>query len=134
MKSKTFFLIKTKTGLMPADDESREALKLVGIGDAIKCTTSGMRNYRFLRKFMKLIKLGYENQDQFTDITTFRYWLMIKAGHYTITPDGTPVPHSVAFDKMDEVKFSEVYDEVHRFLCQWLEVDEQEMNRLIDFI
>ena len=133
MKAKTFHLIKTRTGLHPADDEAAEALKLVEFGDFIKCTTQGIRNVKFLRKFMKLVRLGYQNQERFTDFTTFRYWLMIKSGHYKLYDEAT-IPDSVSFERMDESQFKEVYNDVHTFLCSWLDVEPERMNEIIEMM
>jgi hypothetical protein len=64
--------------------------------------------------------------------------LIMKAGYYkTIeTNKGvTYLPKSISFASMDEVEFEEVYNNVHRVVCEFIGVTSEEVEQeLINFM
>lgn len=100
-------LIKMKSGFYtPSDSESQEASKMVKVGTEVEAVIS--RNPDHLRKFMALIKLGFDSQERFTNINHYRYELMIRAGFCT-EEHGKFYPESIAFKNMGQEKFNKVY-------------------------
>lgn len=46
---------------------------------------------------------------------TFRRWIVLKAGYSEMLPDGTLIPKSISYDKMDNEEFSRLYSAVIDF-------------------
>lgn len=110
------------------DDEGVEALQRVKLGDAIEVQWRAVRNYKFLRKFMAMVRLGYEAWEPeplpkplatrpLKNFDAFRETVTILAGF------GEPVfvmgdevytlrAKSISFGKMSEEEFQQVYDKV----------------------
>ncbi len=95
------------------DYEAKQKLKL---GEAYKAKISMPRNIRFHRKFFALIKLVFENQEQFDNMEYMRKEIIKAAGFYEAYYgiDGVEIieAKSIKFGKMDEAEFSELYDRV----------------------
>ena len=135
MKSKTFHLIKTRTGLHPADDEAAEALKLVGFGDFVECKTKSQRSIEFHRKFMAMLRLAFHNQEAYKSFDHFRFDIMKAAGFYELTPGGNIMVYSLSFDRMDNAKFAEIYNGVHSTICEVFEIGDDDFSReLLNFM
>lgn len=132
------YLIKTwENNFRPAYDSDIEEAKKFKIGEAIKVKFTKPRNYDFLKKFMSLIKLTFDNQDHFTEFDQFRKWVIMSSGHYieTITPNGSFFePKSLKFSKMDEVEFQKVYSDVLNFCISYLDVKKEDIvGELINY-
>ena len=108
----------TKHGLVPLYDEDYEEKKKLKIGEVYYCEVKLPRNYEFLKKFMALVKIGWENTKEFQGDIPFdiyRKWATIKAGFCDLyhTSKGVMVEaKSIAFSNMTEEEFQKVYDSV----------------------
>lgn len=106
----------------PTDEDSIEYLKKLGQGEVFQATVRKARNYRFLKKYMALIKTGFNCQERYTTFEAFREEVTIRAGWYTthIHMDGSASLHakSVAFDAMDELEFEKLYQAVINVLLE----------------
>jgi hypothetical protein len=129
---------KTISGLVPLYSSDYDNLNKIKIGEEIKVSVSRPRNYLFHKKYFALINLAFENQDQYTDITTFRYILQMKAGYFEpIKTDKGIVylPQSISFAKMDEDDFSELYSKVLDVILAFLEIEKETLeNELHNFL
>ena len=100
-------LTKTKYGsYIPSDDESAEASRSVKVGTELEATIA--RNPQHHRKFMALIKIGFDSQEKFLNINHYRYELMIRCGFFT-EEHGKFYAESIAFKNMGQEKFNKVY-------------------------
>jgi hypothetical protein len=117
-------------GLMPAELRAEEMLAKIGAGEYVIITTRRARKPWYHKKFFALIRLAFEhwrpkpvvfcgveaqkNEDR------FRYDLTIAAGFYDVVlgSDGeaTLEAKSIAFDKMEQGEFEELYNTVANIL------------------
>ena len=111
--SKLYFK-KTINGLVPSDSNTKMVLGKVEMRKIVRVTLNVARNYEFHKKVMALVKVGFDNQDIFSDMDLFRKWLTVKCGPKycdVITIDGVInyFPKSWAFNGWDNLEFSEFY-------------------------
>lgn len=118
-------LIKTMSGLMPAEPISEDWYKKIKVGMAISVEAHTIRNYRFLRKYFALLKIGFDNwtPDKINskygipakNFERFRKDVAILCGFYEIVIrlDGTAKPEalSISFAKMEEEEFQKLYSQ-----------------------
>ena len=121
--------------------------KKLKIGQIYKAKITLARNIEFHRKYMALINLAWSYQNEKTvehfknDVSCFRKTVEIATGHcdtvYNITrKEWVDIPKSIAFDKMDEFEFRELYDNVKQVLFTVFlkNITEEEFTRnLINF-
>jgi len=113
--------------LQPGDQYSLDIIKKIKQDTPKLITITGKRNLEFHQKFFVLLNTIYEIQNHFDNFEAFRYWIVMKAGHYDIieAPNGKLIykAKSVSFAKMDEMEFQKVYDGVvqialvHKDVC-----------------
>jgi hypothetical protein len=109
------FLTRTLNGLLPADEEAKQACKRWKLGETLKCSVRKPRDYTNHKRYFALLNLTFENQDKYTSFEHFRKAVQIAAGHVDelITLEGELVfiPKSIAYDALDEMEFSKVMGE-----------------------
>ena len=101
--------------LVPTDEDSLNRIRKLKENTVRRVSEKEERNYNFLKKFMALVKLGNENSRLDMPFDAYRKYVTCKAGFCKIytTPKGHYVePDSIAFDKMDEETFRDVYKRV----------------------
>lgn len=114
--------------LLPADEESADALRKVKSGAVVRADVKQVRNYKFLQKYMVLIRflydiweetaprMEYRGQEVKPNLNRFRGDLQILAGHYTATynirGEVRLEPKSISFASMSEEEFAELYSRV----------------------
>ena len=119
-------MVKTQQGhFVPANEEEAEKLKKIKAGVFVRCEVKQIRNYKFLQKYMVLVKyafdiweegakrLRYKGNEVKPNIERFRKDLQILAGFYepVYHYDGTLKleSKSVSFAEMSEEEFEKVY-------------------------
>lgn len=128
-------LVVTDMGLVAATDDDKEQLKTLKRGSVVSCTIAEYRNYAFLRKYFALVNcaweyLSEEQQKFFYDSKeSFRKTVEIAAGHCEPVYNRTrnewiDMPKSVAFDKLTESEFSQLYEKVKDVIYQSFILDE----------
>jgi hypothetical protein len=132
-------LIKQQNGsFLPAYPSDYENAKKIKVGDEQQFTCKKIRSTQFHRLYFALIRLMFEFQNQIKDEYTFRKYVEMKSGYYTITETehGTMIlPKSIAFDKLDAIEFGELYDRVKDFAWdQYALSDDNIEQQLIDFM
>lgn len=117
------YLLNTADGLKPCSDEDYGKKLRLKTGRIYKARITLARNYEFHKKYFALIHCAWEYQDERTvahfhhSVDCFRKTVEIAAGHcepvYNIARrEWTEMPKSVAFDKMDEAAFQDLYERV----------------------
>lgn len=132
-------LYNTSDGLKPCYDEDYDEKKKLKIGEVYKAKITLVRNIRFHRKYFALINLAWEYQNDKVishfrnNIELFRKTIEIAAGHceqvYSIErKEWLEIPKSIAFDKMDDASFIDLYERVKDVLFSTFltNVDEEE--------
>lgn len=140
-------LLNTAGGLVPCDDNDYEEKRKLKVGQIYKATIKLNRNYRLHRKYFALINCAwaYQNERQTAffkgSVEIFRKTMEMAAGHcervYSIEhKEWRDIPKSIAFDKMDEVEFRDLYERVKDvlFATALRGVSEEEfLNALANF-
>jgi len=122
-------LICTADGFKPATDEDYEQKKSIKNGTVCECVIKEYRNYKFLKKYFSLINCAWEylteEQQEFFygSKDSFRKTVEISAGHCEPVYNRSrnewlDMPKSVAFDKLTEAEFSQLYERVKDVLYQ----------------
>lgn len=113
----------TPTGLKPMYDEDYDSKKMLKVGAVYEATIKEMRNVAFHRKYFSLINLAWEYLDEHQraffkeDVNAFRKTVEVAAGHYepvysVARQSWLEVPKSIAFDKLSESDFEQLYEKV----------------------
>lgn len=116
-------LMCTPSGLKPLYDEDYDQKKKLKVGSVYVATISEMRNVAFHRKYFSLINLSWEylnehQRDFFREnVDAFRKTVEVAAGHYEpvysiARQSWLEVPKSIAFDKLSEADFEQLYEKV----------------------
>lgn len=118
--------------LVPASEPDREVIDSLPYGMEFECDIKQKRNYRFHKKFMALLRIGYAYYEPEPingvtpkkDFEVFRDWAVIHAGHYEVIglPDGsvTLKAKSISFAKMDEAGFHQLYSRMIDVMLEFL--------------
>ena len=110
-------------------DEDYDSKKMLKVGNVYEATIKEMRNVAFHRKYFSLINLAWEylNEQQRNffkeDVNAFRKTVEIAAGHYepvysVARQSWLEVPKSIAFDKLSESDFEQLYEKVKTVIFQ----------------
>lgn len=119
----------TSEGFKCASDEDWEKKKTLKRGTIVECTVKEYRNYKFHKLYFSMINLSWEYLDESQraffkeNVDTFRKTVEIAAGHYEPVYSVSrhmwlEVPKSIAFDKLDEASFHELYERVKTVIFQ----------------
>ncbi len=106
------YLKRTLAGFVPADESSADDAKRFKVGEVYRADIVKPRSYQHHKLCMALLQLTFENQERWTDFTTFRKVVARAAGHVIEYPDvnGELVVEadSLSYDRLDEVEFTKV--------------------------
>lgn len=109
------FLTRTLAGLVPADEQAKQAVKRWKMGETLKCSVRKPRDYTNHKRYFAMLNLTFENQERYTNFEHFRKAVQIAAGHVdeliTIEGEVVFIPKSIAYDTLDEMEFSKVFGE-----------------------
>lgn len=114
---------------MPATDKDREAFGKIQYGETFACKSTDQRNLQHHRKFFALIRLAFDNMPEkfdgyFADENQLRYELIKRAGYFEEYTDFKGNKQyrakSIAFDKMGQEEFTNLYNRVIDVVIQWL--------------
>ena len=122
-------LVVTSDGFKPCTDDDYEKKKTLKRGSVIECTVKEYRNYKFHKLYFSMINLSWEylteQQREFfhENVDAFRKAVEVAAGHYepvysVSRQTWLEVPKSIAFDKLDEASFHELYERVKSVIFQ----------------
>lgn len=127
------YFIKIENALIPFDDNCKPFNRLEQ-GEEIEIDITNKRNIKFHRKFFALIKLAFDNQENYTNIEELRKDLIINAGYYNertnyITGEVIIEAQSISFSSMEEQEFEKVYNSVLDSVCSFLHGRKEEIER-----
>lgn len=116
-------LLNTDGGLKPMYDEDYEEKKKLKRGQVYIASISIFRNVSFHRKYFSLLGCAWEylteDQQEFyhNNREYFRKSLEVSAGYCDVIYNHklktfVDIPKSIAFDKMDESEFQDLYRDV----------------------
>lgn len=140
-------LLNTPSGLKPLYDEDYDQKKKLKIGEIYKVKITIARNINFHRKYFALINCAWAYQNERTtkhfknNVECFRKTVEIAAGHcdtvYNLSlKSWVDIPKSIAFDKLKQEEFEDLYERVKDVLFSTFlkGIDEDEfLNNMIDF-
>ena len=133
------FCKNTAQGFVPVYDSDWELKKKLKQDEVYSLDAKYERNYQFHKKFMALCKIGCENSKHVEmPFDAYRKYATIKAGYCDIysTPKGKYVEaKSLAFDRMSQEEFEDVYNRVLQFIMADIQADAETINReLVGFL
>ena len=122
-------LVVTSEGFRCASDDDYEKKRTLKRGTVVECTVKEYRNYKFHKLYFSLINLSWEylteQQRAFfkDDVDRFRETVQIAAGHYEscyslARGEWFEKPKSIAFDKLTDAEFHELYEKVKNIIFQ----------------
>lgn len=121
--SAPYFMRRTSAGyLAPDDDRALKALLRVPIGSSVKVEIKSGRSVPMMRKWWALMAKIQENQSHYQTVEELEDALCVHLGHCErmLMKDGTEVrrPRSIAFDKLSQDEFNDLYDHALRMVCE----------------
>ena len=138
-------LLNTSGGLKPLYDADYDEKKKLRIGEVYSAEIKKVRNIQFHRKYFALINTAWEYLNEATiahfggNIEAFRKCVEVAAGHcdrayHLASKSWIEVPKSIAFDKIDEAEFTDLYERVkHVLFSVFLKnIDEREFIRIVE--
>lgn len=139
-------LVCTPVGLVPESDDDYEIKKTLKNGKTYEAVIKEVRNPKFHRLYFCLIGTAWEylTEDQqaffYNNKESFRKSVEVAAGHCEQVFNRTrgewlDIPKSVAFDKMTESEFSNLYERVRDVLYRLFipEVNKQEFENELKY-
>ena len=117
------YLVRTLSGFSPGDDHAVETMKRWPIGTRVKADCRIPRAARTHKRYWALVKLIYENTEQFRSADMVHQFLKIRAGHCTPivskrTGEVFLVPDSISYDTLDETEFQQVWRRIVDVVCE----------------
>lgn len=138
-----FNVYKKDGKLYPCSDKDKEAVNKLPVGEPIQIKYVEIRNPRHHGKYFAFINKVYENlpekfERNWPDVDSFRRSMQMYAGYYeeTISLKGEThlQPKSIAFDKLDEMAFSELHSKVKNVIGKHIlpEMDMETVEKEIE--
>lgn len=123
--------------ILPADKESEIRINKLKKYEWYSFIVKSVRNYGFHKKFFKLLKTAYDNQDEYKSFVWFRQNVMMGIGYcdtYIHTTGEVMYEiKSVSFKKCTQAKFEKIYNNALTYLMDKYGFDEDFINRLLSF-
>lgn len=140
------YVHKIDNTLVCASDADAERIAHLNRNTVYRCRIAPARNYRHHKKYFSLITLAWEylNDDQqkffLHSAECFRKTVEVAAGWYEPVysmerKSWLQVPKSIAFDKMNQDQFNELYENVKRVLFEMFIKNNQDefLNQLNEY-
>ena len=112
------FLTRSGDTLKPLSEMDMEKLARIKDGQIIEVDYKKPRNPLFHNKFMSMVRIVYDNQEQYETIEEVLDVIKVGCGHCnTMEWHGgeIKIPKSISFGKMDEMTFADFYDRAVTF-------------------
>ena len=94
-------------------------------------------NPKFRRKFFALLKTAYDMARFEGNFEQFRHYVIVGSGHCDFHKYGDKliaVPKSIAWAKMEDAEFGNLYQDALTFICQTFVLDEAQLNQIVQFM
>lgn len=133
------YLVREDDRFKPLSEEDFTKTKRVKEGQIIEVEYKKPRNPLFHNKFMSMVRVVYDNQEQYEHIEQLLNAIKIDLGYYdsyTVRGYEVAIPRSISFAKMDEIEFEELYDKaVTLVLARYLPtVEKHELEHYVNEI
>lgn len=130
-------VIKTTKGLVPCYDSDYEMYSKIPLNEQFEIDYKKARNPKFHKKYFALMKLAFENQNEFSDRNDMRQEIIIEAGFYTeygnpFTGEIKRKAKSISFASMDEMEFRELYEKTKDVISKWIGITNQTIEDEIE--
>lgn len=113
-------LLCTSHGLVPMYDRDYDLKKRLKVGATYVADIKVSRNVQFHRKYWALLNTAWSllperTSNGFRSLEGFRAYVTVAAGHYDLyynlrLKEFVETPKSIAFDRMDEAEFEDLYE------------------------
>ena len=133
----------TESGLVPMYESDLDNKKRLALGADYWCEIKLARNCEFHKKFFALIKLAFDNlpyglDARYPNMEALREDLLIRCGYTRkiLSRQGwVEVAASIAFDKLDQANFEELYRKVWNEISKcFVPFDDSAEEELIRFM
>lgn len=116
-------MIRTLTGWEPHDDEAVRCSRRWAPGEIAQPDFTKPREQTSLSRYWVLVRIVYENSEQFKSKEQVHDFLKRRAGYVTeivskSTGEVYEVANSISFDTLDEAEFLEVWRKVVDVVCK----------------
>lgn len=117
------YLRKVNGAFVPDGEADQERCKRFKLGEVVRAKVSKPRNYEHHKKLFALLRFIAENSDIYNTERKALTVLKILTGHVEFIADprtGELVaqPDSISFEAMDQIEFSEWYENAVKAACQ----------------
>ena len=118
----TLYMRRVMTRLVPEDRISEELLGELSANAVLRCEITQPRNLKHHRKYWALVHKLFPHQTAYATREDLHDALKIGVGLFRMIRDprtGKDVPRadSIAFDKLDQKGFEEVYARIEELVC-----------------
>lgn len=124
---------RSYAGFEPIDENAKKIHKRYKVGEVAEFEHKIKRNIKFNAKYFAVLNLTFQNQDFAVTMDAFRKAVQIHAGYYYWINliDGTKQKESLSikFEKMDDLKFEELYNAVFNVCLKILGIKSEELER-----
>lgn len=136
-------LTRTLRGFEPSDDESREAMKAIKIGAAVKCEVRIARDSSRMRYYWGLVGVILDNTDNFASKEEVSDSIKLAIGHVDQVQvydeeKGWRIersPKSISFARLTEPEFQDFIKRAEAYACAVLCVTSDQLaDALTDYI
>lgn len=122
----------------PADEDAHVWAKKFAPGEVIYADFKKNRNYEFHKKYFGMLKVAFENQEDYPSLEKLREAAQIAAGYYEVIYmlDGRRglKSQSIAFDSMNQEEFEKLYSDVLNVILAHFKFGEEfEMELILQF-
>lgn len=112
----TALFVKHLGSLRPADDDAESIMRALGSGELVEVTVKKRRNPKHNAKLFALLKIVVDNTDgRWPTVDALKEDLKMATGLYekrvSLSGKVYYVPKSISFASMDQVQFSQWYDQ-----------------------
>jgi len=118
-------------------DSDFEKYSKIEVGEEFEIEYTKKRNIKFHRKFFALIKLAFENQEDYKSMERMRKKLIEVAGYFEeyrdpITKQMCKEVNSISFAKMDNTDFELIYTAVKNVISDWIGINNETIDQEIN--
>jgi len=129
-------VIKTHRGLMPVYDSDLENYSKIALNEEFEIEYTKKRNVKFHRLYFSLLKLAFENQQDYRNLNDMRRDITITSGYYDeivnkMTGEVYKVAKSISFANMENTEFSELYEKTKDTISKWLGISDENIENEI---
>jgi len=129
-------VIKTQSGLKPVYESDLENYCKIPLNEQFEIEYTKKRNVKFHRLYFSLLKLAFENQQDYRNLNDMRRDITITSGYYDeivnkMSGEVYKVAKSISFASMENTEFSELYEKTKNVISEWLGISDENIENEI---